>query len=68
MGRHHHHHHHHHHGADTGMGCLVMLVLGLIAMPIVGFFMLFSGDTESKALGLVLLIVGIIIWVAAGIS
>ena len=67
-----HYHHHHYHGGgqggsdDSGMGCLVMVILGLIAMPIVGLYMMISGqDSSQKTIGTILLIVGIIIWIAA---
>ena len=67
-----HYHHHHYHGDgqggsdDSGMGCLVMIILGLIAMPLVGLYMMISGqDSSQKTIGTILLIVGIIIWIAA---
>lgn len=67
-----HYHHHHYHGGgqggsdDSGMGCLVMIILGLIAMPLVGLYMMISGKESShKTIGAILLIVGIIIWIAA---
>lgn len=63
---HHHHHRHHHHGGDSGIGCIVMLVLGFIALPVVGLVMMCSGDEDQKALGLVILIVGIILWIMVG--
>ena len=67
----HYHHHHYHRGGqgdsdDSGMGCLVMIILGLIAMPLVGLYMMISGqDSSQKTIGTILLIVGIIIWIAA---
>ena len=64
-----HHHHHHHHGhneSDSGLGCFFMLVLGLLATPLVGLYLLAaSPDEDSKVLGMVLLIVGIVVWVFA---
>ena len=65
--RHYHHHHWHRGGSDdSGMGCLVMIILGMIAMPLVGLYMLFKdGDDGQKAIGAILTIVGIIIWIAA---
>ena len=70
MGYRHYHHHHHRHSRggsdDSGMGCLVMIILGMVAMPLVGLYMLFTGkDDGQKAIGVVLTIVGIIIWIAA---
>lgn len=55
-----HHRHCRHHGDDSGMGCLVMLLLGLAIMPFVGIYWAVAGDTEDKrAIG-----VGIIIFVS----
>ena len=50
---------------DDGMGCLIMLMVGLFAMPQIGLYMLIKGDEDSQAVGLILLIIGIIIWIAA---
>lgn len=67
----HYHHHHYHRGGqgssdESGMGCLVMIILGLIAMPLVGLYMMISGkDSSQKTIGTILLIIGIIIWIAA---
>ncbi len=62
-------HYHRHRGSssdDSGMGCLVMIILAMVAMPLVGLYMAFKGkDDGQKVLGVVLTIVGIIIWIAA---
>lgn len=43
-----------------------MILLGMVAMPLVGFYMLFKGEDDGqKAIGAILTIVGIIIWIAA---
>lgn len=67
--RHYHHRHHRHGGGSSdasGMGCLVMIILALIAMPLVGVYMLISGkDSSQKTIGAILLIVGIIFWAVA---
>lgn len=63
-----HYHHHHRRGGsdDSGLGCLVMIILGMLAMPLVGIYMLISGkDDGQKVIGAILTIVGIIIWIAA---
>ena len=54
----------HNGGDDTGMGCLVAMVLCLVAMPLVGLYLILKqdGDSETKAIGWILLVVGIIIW------
>ena len=63
---HHHHHHHGHHEGDSGLGCILMLVIGILAMPIVGFYLLVaSSDEETKVLGTVLLVIGAIVWIFA---
>lgn len=63
-----HHHYHRNRGGssdDSGMGCLVMIIMALIAMPLVGLYMLIKGkDDGQKVIGLILLVVGIIIWIA----
>lgn len=64
----HYHHHHWHSGGsdDSGIGCIVMVVLGLVAMPLVGLYMMAKGTGDSeKVIGAILTIVGIIIWIAA---
>lgn len=64
-----HYHHHHWHGGgsdDSGMGCLIMFILALIAAPIAGLYMLVSSeDSGQKTIGAILLVVGTIIWIAA---
>ena len=67
MGYRHYHHHHRRGGSDdSGLGCLVMIILGMLAMPLVGIYMLISGkDDGQKLIGAILAIVGIIIWIAA---
>lgn len=53
---------------DGGTGCLVMLVLAVIAMPLVGLYLAFAGESsEQKFLGVALLIVGIIVYAKCGI-
>lgn len=62
-------HYHRHRGSGSdgsSIGCLVMIVLALIAMPLVGIYMLITGkDSSQKIIGTILLIVGIIIWIVA---
>ena len=48
---------------------LAVVLLAIIAMPLVGGYMLVSGKDEgSKLLGGVLLVVGIIVWLIFGIN
>lgn len=51
-------------GGD-GLDGLVFIILGIIAMPIVGICMLSQQDPDKKALGAILLIIGIVLWVVA---
>lgn len=46
------------------MGCLVIMILTLIAMPLVGLYLILrrDGDDETKAVGWIFLIVGCMIW------
>ena len=58
-----HHRHCRHHGDDSGMGCLVMLLLGLAVMPFVGIYWAVAGDTEDKrAIGVGIIIFCVIAW------
>lgn len=51
---------------ESGIGCLVMIILAWIAMPLVGIYMIISEkDSSQKTIGVILLIVGIIIWAVA---
>ncbi len=48
---------------DTGVGCIVAAILGIIAMPIVGLVMALDNDPEKKALGWILTVVGTVLWI-----
>lgn len=52
--------------SNDDMGCIVWLILAAFALPIVGLCILLEGNDEEKAVGLVLFVIGIIIWAAAG--
>lgn len=53
--------------SDSGSGCLVVVVLAIIAMPLVGLYLAFAGESsEQKLLGVALLIVGIIVYAKFG--
>ena len=55
-------------GSDID-GSLAMIILGLIALPIVGWVMMLNSKTEdNKVLGGVLLVVGIVLWIIIGIA
>lgn len=58
----------HHHNDDSGFGCVVILLFAVFAMPIVGLYMVFKGDEEQKVLGIILTIVGAILWIYLGLQ
>ena len=52
---------------DGGTGCLVMLILAVIAMPLVGLYLAFAGESrEQKFLGVALFIVSVIVYAKFG--
>lgn len=54
---------------DSGIGCALVLMLAVFAMPLVGLYLAVSGEeSKQKMLGVVLLIVGIIVWIKIGVS
>ena len=58
-----------HNHDDSGMGCLLAIVLGLMAMPLVGLYLLLAGkNSEQKVIGMLLTIVGVILWIMASVS
>lgn len=59
-----------HGGSDCDIyGLLAMILIGIVALPLVGGYLLFTGKSEgSKILGGILLIAGLVVWVACGIN
>ena len=51
-------------GDDAGMGCLVIAILCLVAMPLVGLYL--NSDSQTKTIGIVLTVVGFILWICVG--
>lgn len=50
-------------------GLLAMILIGIVALPLVGGYLLLTGKSEgSKILGGILLIIGLVVWVACGIN
>lgn len=48
---------------DGAIGCLIMLIIGMVALPLVGIYLMVNGESDdAKAMGIVLLIIGIILW------
>mgnify|MGYP003289917185 CR=1 FL=1 len=55
--------------SDSGIGCAMVLMLAVFAMPLVGLYLAVTGkENEQRILGLALLIVGIIVWIKIGIT
>lgn len=45
------------------MGCVTTIILGIIAMPLAGVFLLITGKSAgTKIIGILLLILGIVFW------
>lgn len=51
---------------DAGVGCIMWMLLAIIAMPILGIYFIATGDESQKILGWALLIVGLIIFAMGG--
>lgn len=51
-------------GGDSGGNCLTLLILAMVAMPLVGLYLILKSDGEegTKVLGWILLVLGTIIW------
>ena len=45
------------------LGCLVQLLLLLVAMPFVGLYLLINPNSMSKGLGIFLTVFGVAIWI-----
>lgn len=58
----------HHHNDDSGLGCVVILLLAIFAMPIVGLYMVSKGDEGQKVMGIILMIIGVILWIYLGLQ
>ena len=50
-------------GEAETLGCLVQLLLLLVAMPFVGLYLLLTPYAMSKGLGLLLTVFGVAIWI-----
>lgn len=55
-------------GGGDLMGLIAVALLAIVAMPLVGGYVLVTGKDEgSKLLGGALLVVGLIVWAALGL-
>lgn len=57
-------------GDDCTTSCIVYFILGIVAMPLLGLYLLLKKDADdgTRAIGAVLLIVGIILWVVVAVQ
>jgi len=63
-----HHHRHYYHGGGDLLTLVAILFIGVLLMPIVGVYKLISGPTDSdRTLGLVLTVIGVVLYIALGI-
>lgn len=47
---------------NNGLGCALLLVAIVFAMPLVGIHLIVKGSDEDKSVGIALLILGIVLW------
>lgn len=50
-------------GGLDGSGYIALILMAIVALPIIGIYKIATGNEDDKAVGTVLLIVGIIIWI-----
>ena len=50
-------------GSSDGSGSIAMAIIAVVALPVVGLYKIVKGDEDDKALGAVLLVIGLIIWI-----
>lgn len=55
-----------HHNNDSGSGCLAAIFIAIVAMPLIGLHMVLKGDEDQRALGIILTIIGVILWIYLG--
>ncbi len=57
------------HSDDGVIGCLIWVIIILIALPVYGVYRIITGKSDGeKAVGVLLLIVGILLWIVVGTS
>lgn len=47
---------------NNGLGCALLLVAIVFAMPLVGIYLIVKGSDDDKGVGIALLILGIVLW------
>lgn len=50
-------------GGLDGSGYIALILMAIVALPIIGIYKIVTGNEDDKAIGTVLLIIGIIIWI-----
>ena len=53
---------------NDSMPLIVLLLLAFYALPLVGLYFLLREDPSKRELGIILLVVGIILWIIVGVS
>lgn len=53
---------------DGPIGCVIILMIAVFFMPVVGIYMIAKGDDTQKGIGIVLTIIGFIIWIYLGVQ
>lgn len=48
---------------DGTLGCLAAVIMGLIAMPILGIYLISKEDEGMKVVGVLLTIIGVVLWI-----
>ena len=55
----------HNKNEPDGTGCVVFFLLLVFLMPLVGIWLLCSEDKDKQVVGVILLVIGIILWIAS---
>ena len=54
-------------GKSDGNGYIALILMAIISLPIIGIYKIAKGNDAEKAIGVILLFVGIVIWIAVGV-
>lgn len=47
---------------DAALGCVAYCIVGMFFMPLLGLYFLLKGDPQKQPLGVLLLILGLVLW------
>ncbi len=53
---------------DAALGCVVYAIIGMLLMPVAGLLLVCSKNPEKKTWGWILLVVGVVLWIAASVG